>query len=29
LISPDGKIDASVMSPLYELANELASELAN
>jgi chromate reductase, NAD(P)H dehydrogenase (quinone) len=29
LISPDGKIDKSVMSPLCELANELASELAN
>lgn len=28
LISPDGKIDTSVMSPLCELANELANELA-
>jgi chromate reductase len=25
LISPDGKIDASVMSPLIEMANELAA----
>lgn len=29
LITPDGKIDTSVMSPLCELANELASELVN
>ena len=29
LITPEGKLDASVMSPLTELASELASELVN
>jgi hypothetical protein len=29
LISPDGILDPSVMSPLTELASELANELAS
>ena len=29
LITPDGIIDASVMSPLTDLANQLANQLAN